>query len=37
MFDDFSRLAKCLRCWFDSNKFEFTRTFYIFIGNDGSH
>lgn len=21
----------------DSNKFEFTRTYYIFIGNDGSH
>ena len=24
-------------CCFDSNKFEFTRTYYIFIGNDGSH
>ena len=36
MFDDLSLMAKCLSCSFDSNKFEFTRTYYIFIGNDGS-
>ena len=35
MFDDLSRLAKCLSCSVDSTIFEFTRTYYIFIGNDG--